>query len=380
MKITTIVLQIVEIPGRSARTLELVQVPTVRRIQYTHRSMPSGGPLREMILRVQTDEGLEGICNLEGGLFSGGVEGMLELLRVNALGMDPFDREAIWQKLHLGTRWVYQKPGWFGPLDNCLWDIAGKAAGLPVYKLLGRVREGFPIYQTAGDGPLELYVEHIEQGKELGIRAYKPHSYKGGKMDIPIMQELRAHVGPDYDLILDPVCSYTLREAIEVGHVLEELDFVWLEEPFHEQKMNLYQELCRELTIPVMANEMLMHDIGLSTQWLIQGATDRLRANARHGTTQVLKMAHFAEMHGTNVELNGPGGLYGLIHAHLGCAIANTDYYEHIVGGGLHQMALEVGVTNPPAIVSGCLIPPDLPGWGAQWDMAYLQKRTVAVL
>ena len=70
MKITAIVLQVVEIPGRSARTLELVQVPTVRRIQYTHRSMPSGGPLREMILRVQTDEGLEGICNLEGGLFS----------------------------------------------------------------------------------------------------------------------------------------------------------------------------------------------------------------------------------------------------------------------------------------------------------------------
>ena len=42
-------------------------------------------------------------------------------------------------------------------------------------------------------------------------------------------------------------------------------------------------------------------------------------------------------------------------------------------------MTLEVGVTNPPAIVNGCLIPPDLPGWGAQWDMAYVQKRTVAV-
>ena len=92
---------------------------------------------------------------------------MLELLRVSALGMDPFDREAIWQKLHLGARWAYQKPGWFDPLDSCLWDTAGKAVGLPVYELLGRVREGFTIYQTAGDGPLELYVEHIEQGKGL---------------------------------------------------------------------------------------------------------------------------------------------------------------------------------------------------------------------
>ncbi len=380
MKITTIALHVLELPDSTARTLQLLQVPTVRRIQYTHRSVPSAGPARELILRVQTDEGLEGLCNVEAGLCSAGVEQMMELLRANVLGADPFDREALWQKLQLGTRWVYQKPGWFGPLDNCLWDIAGKVAGLPVYKLLGKVRDGLPAYQTAGDAPLETYIEHIEMGKELGIRAYKPHSYKGGKADIPIMEQLRAYVGPDYDLLLDPVCSYTLREAIEVGHVLEELDFVWLEEPFHEQKMNLYQELCAELTIPVMANEMLMHDLGLSTQWLIQGATDLLRANARHGATQVLKMAHFAEAYGTNIELNGPGALYGLTHAHLGCAIANTGYYEYAVGGGWQKVAPGVGLTNAPGIVNGCLVPPDLPGWGAVWDMEYLQKRTIAVL
>jgi L-alanine-DL-glutamate epimerase-like enolase superfamily enzyme len=187
-------------------------------------------------------------------------------------------------------------------------------------------------------------------------------------------------VGPDYDLLLDPVCSYSLREAIEVGHLMEELDFVWLEEPFHEQKMSLYQELCAELTIPVMATEMLMYDMDLSAQWLIQGATDRLRANARHGTTQVLKLAHLAELHGTNIELNGPGANYGLVHAHLGCAIANNDYYEYSVGGAWHKVGPEVGMTNPPRIAEGCLIPPDGPGWGAIWDLELLQKRTVAVL
>ena len=61
--------------------------------------------------------------------------------------------------------------------------------------------------------------------------------------------------------------------------------------------MHQYQALCRELTIPVMSNETLMADIGISTQWLIHGATDRLRGNARNGTTQILKMAHFAELH-----------------------------------------------------------------------------------
>ena len=99
---------------------------------------------------------------------------------------------------------------------------------------------------------------------------------------------------------------------------MEELDYIWLEEPMHEQKMNLYQELCRTLTIPVMATERLMHDADLTAQWLIQGATDRLRVRATFGLTQALKLAHFAELHGTNVEFNGPGGLFGLMHAPCG--------------------------------------------------------------
>jgi len=380
MKITDIKLQILEIPGRFAGTYQLVQVPTVRRIQYTHHGKRTDRPAQEILMRVQTDEGVEGICTVDNSLLVGPPQTMVDLLRANVVGEDPFHREKLFQKLHLGTRWVYQKPGWFGAFDNCLWDIAGKVAGLPVYALLGKVREGVPIYTTAGDGPVEMYIEHIEQGKELGIRAYKPHSYKGGKADIPIMEKLRQHVGPDYDLILDPVCSYTLREAIEVGRVLEDLDFVWLEEPFHEQKMHHYQELCAELTIPVMATEMLMYDMNLSAQWLIQGATDRLRANARHGTTQVLKMAHMAELYGTNIELNGVGGIYGLVHTHLGCAIANNDYFELGVGGGWLKAGREMGMANPPQIVDGCLVPPDGPGWGAEWDMAFLQSRTVAML
>jgi L-alanine-DL-glutamate epimerase-like enolase superfamily enzyme len=379
MKITNIVVDVLEIPGQRAGALELVQVAGLRRTQYTHRSQPTDRPVRQMLMRVQTDEGVEGLCTFDAD--GGDAAHTLELLRTNVIGEDPFKREHLFQKLQLGTRWVYQKPGWFGTLDNCLWDIAGKVAGLPVFKLIGQMRDRMPVYRTAGDGPLEMFIEHIEQGRELGIRAYKPHSYKGGKADIPIMAKLREHVGPDYDLMLDPVCSYTLREAIEIGHVLEELDFVWLEEPFHEQKMDQYQELCAELTIPVLATEMLMHDMTLTAQWLIQGATDLLRANARHGTTQVLKLAHFAELHGATVELNGAGGLYGLVHVHLGCSIANNSYFEHFSPGRrVTEMGLQLGMTNTPEVVDGCLTPPNGPGWGAEWDLDLLRRRTVATL
>ena len=114
-------------------------------------------------------------------------------------------------------RWVYQEPGWFGEFDNCLWDILGKTAGRPVYDLIGRVRDRLPVYLTAGDMDLQGYLDHIDGGRTFGVNAYKLHTYKGGKADIPLLTDVRKAVGDDYDLLNDPVCSYNLREAIEVG-------------------------------------------------------------------------------------------------------------------------------------------------------------------
>lgn len=375
MKITAIRLYELETAGtRTGRANKLVQVPNLHRIQYTHQGVSSGRPLRQNFIEVETDAGISGRCTTTM------LPHQVEILRNQVLGADAYQREHLYQMLHKGTRWVYQPPGWFGDFDNCLWDILGKAADLPVYALLGRVRERLPVYLTSGDAPVEEYLRHIEVGREMGINAYKFHSYKGGRADIPIFQQVRKEVGPDYGLINDPVCSYDLREAIEVGHVMEELDFIWLEEPFHEQKLHHYQALCRELTIPVMANEMLMYDVGLSAQWLIQGGTDRLRANARNGTSQVLKMAHFAELYGTNIELNGQGGLAGLIHAHLGCCIDNTDYYEYfsLVPDGNRTDGEQWGLLNGLIVEDGHIVPPTGPGWGAEWDEDYFRARIVA--
>ena len=375
MKITAVKLYTLENPEQQGRVNLLEQVPNLRRIQYRHQGQV-GGPARQAFIEVQTDAGIAGRCTTTMGA------GELAILRNHVIGADPLDRERLFQLFHKGTRWVYNHPGWFGDFDNCLWDIAGKAAGLPVYALVGRVRDRFPVYLTGGDAPLEAYLAVIERARTFGAFAYKVHTYKGGKADIPIYYGLRKAVGPDYVLITDPVCSYTLREAIEVGRVLEELDFLWLEEPMHEQKMNLYQELCAALTIPVMSNETLMFDMDLSAQWLIQGATDRLRGNARNGTTQVLKMAHFAELYGTNIELNGQGGLFGLLHAHLGCCIENTDFYEYSSGGdggdGLRKAGEVWGMVNAPLVEDGHLAPPDGPGWGAEWDEARFRSLIVA--
>ncbi len=375
MKITDVKLRTLQHPTLTQSRHRLIQVPGLRRTQYTHTGIPTSEPLYSHILEVETDEGVTGrIAPTTINKYQ------LEILKTHAIGESPFARERLYQMLQKGTRWVYQEPGWFGEFDNCLWDIAGKVAGLPVHALIGRVRDSLPVYLTAGDMDLKGYLDHIEGGRSFGVNAYKLHTYKGGKADIPLLTEVRKAVGDDYDLLNDPVCSYDLREAIEVGLAMEELDYIWLEEPMHEQKMNLYQELCSTLKIPVMATERLMHDIDLTAQWLIQGATDRLRARATFGLTQVLKLAHFAELHGTNVEFNGPGGLYGLVHAHVGCCVDNTDYYE-LLGPAdprrLRAEGEEWGLLNAPIIEDGRIAPPDGPGWGAIWDEERLRSLTV---
>ncbi len=316
MKITDI--SIIAVPAGPTPVHKIVQVPTVRRTQYTHTRSEVSTDGYTYILRVDTDGDIFSLVDIHPQSLTGHPKNMAALLRANVIGENPLAREFLFQKLFLGTRWVYQHPGWFGAFDLCLWDIAGKA------------------------------------------------------------------VGPDYDLMLDPVCSYSLREAIEVGNLMNELDYLWLEEPMHEQKMTSYQELCDVLTIPVMGTERLMHDMDLTAQWLLNGATDMLRANARDGgATQVLKLAHFAELNNTTVEMNGPGALFGIVHATLGQVIQNTQFYELSCGGShkrpddrFKEQAESVGMLNAPRVVDGKMIPEDGPGWGAVWDMAYLEKHT----
>ena len=102
---------------------------------------------------------------------------------------------------------------------------------------------------------------------------------------------------------------------------------------------------------------------------------------ASYGTTQLLKLAHLAELYGTNVEMNGQGGLMGIMHAHLGCCIDNTDYYELLATTADSNCVQGEGwgLLNAPPIQDGHIVPPDGPGWGAEWDEAKFQSLVVEV-
>ena len=132
-------------------------------------------------MHVMTDEGVEGICDVPS-YPAPMPEGSLEQLRRLVVGEDALHRELLYQKLHTGTRWVYFHPGWAGTFDNCLWDIVGKAAGLPVHAIIGRVRDSAPVYMNIGGPTKELAAEDaVSRGRRRLSRRQRPLLPPGGR-------------------------------------------------------------------------------------------------------------------------------------------------------------------------------------------------------
>ena len=333
------------------------------------------------ILHVQTDEGVEGICTVGDARYTTMTTQILEQLRVSAIGHDPLERMHLYNKMHAATRHIFEPPGWFGAFDNCLWDIAGKVAEKPVYSLIGKVRPNAPAYYNIRGETVDELLADTEKAISKGFIAAKDHLRNDTPTNIAWMSAIRNAVGPDVDLMHDAVMSaYSLDDAITVGKQLADLKFRWFEEPLSDRYLRDLQTLCRTIDVPVLNPESLMNDIDLSSEWLITGATDLLRANGRHGTTPVLKLADLAKSRNTTIELNGPGGLFGILHAHMMCCIHNTSYYEYFPNGSRDELGKEIGLLNPAIPINGRIRPPDGPGWGAEWDMGFFKKKRIAVI
>lgn len=383
MKIQSIALSIFETQSNTNH-FDLRQAgTTLRRRWLRQNASPAAGELH--LLHVMTDEGIEGVCTVGDARYTTMRRAELEQLRTMAIGCDPLDREHLFAKLHAATRTMFSKPGWFGAFDNCLWDIAGKAAGMPVCALMGRVRSSCPAYYNIGgimdEQAWTVAQRDIEKALDAGFVALKDHFQDTAARNIQLFEKVRARVGPSIELLHDSaMAGYSYVDALKVGRALQELDFGWFEEPLPDAEQQQLQKLCATLDIPIVAPESLMHDMQLSAQWLITGATDLLRANGRHGATAMLKLAHLAELHGSTIEFNGPGGLFGLVHAHLVCAIHNTSYYEYFPGGSRDEAGKEIGLLNPPLPQHGEIAAPAAPGWGAEWDWDYVAKKRVATL
>ena len=123
-----------------------------------------------------------------------------------------------------------------------------------------------------------------------------------------------------------------------------------------------------------------MNDFIIMREWVREGAVDLVRVNARHGTTGVIRLGKNLEKKGINIELNGPGGLFGHVHSQLVSAIPNTSYYEYFPNGSRDLLGKEIGLINPPIPKNGSVTLPDHFGWGAEWDWKYFEKKRLSIL
>ncbi|HVK22912.1 MAG TPA: enolase C-terminal domain-like protein [Actinokineospora sp.] len=309
------------------------------------------------VLRIHTDEGVSGVATA-GKPGSGPVlKSLVErVLRDELVGQDATHREWLWERLWNIDRTEYLPIHLLGVVDTALWDLAGRAAGLPLWKLLGGYRTSIPAYaSTATFGSVEEYLDVADQCLELGYPAIKLHAWGDPVADANLSIVLREHVGPNVPLMFDGSAGYDLPDAVYVGKALTEAGYLWYEEPIREYSITSYKWLAERVGVPLNVAETVPGAHLSAADYLASGCASYLRTSAalRGGVTGAMRIAHLADAFRIRAEVHG-----NTISArHLCMAIPNTTYYESLVTS--NPVRREWGIDE-----NGVVAAPNDPGIG----------------
>jgi hypothetical protein len=171
-----------------------------------------------------------------------------------------------------GTESLIQLAAWhatssvaIAAIDNALWDAKGKFDQQPVHMLLDTRHKEVPAYavsrQEMSMGSVEEVIDHIREFEELGYRGFKPHLWGQAKRDAKGCEAIRTAMGDEFELMFDPMGRYSLQDALEVGKVLQWLDYLWYEDPIPGIQRHAYPWLAQRLEIPIGATDALQWSI-----------------------------------------------------------------------------------------------------------------------
>jgi L-alanine-DL-glutamate epimerase-like enolase superfamily enzyme len=324
---------------------------------YTHSGLA--------LVKIETDAGITGI-----GLGAGGRIGDATVAHLTPLliGEDPIDVERLWHKMWvpklIGRRGLTTRA--ISAIDIGLWDIRAKAAGMPLYKLLGGYRDRVPTYIAGGyyeegKGLRELAQEMIDN-VEMGARAIK---MKIGAVpireDVERVRAVREAIGPDVKLLVDANCAYRFYEAIQIAKRMEEYDIFWFEEPVAPDDYEGHRKLAEATSIPIATGENEYTRYGFR-DLIAHNAAAILNADAKvlGGVTEFMKVAALAQAHDLDIAPHGSQD----IHIHLVAAISNgliLEFYRDTVDPMWGKIYHETLRLNDDGTVS----PPEVPGIGA---------------
>jgi len=347
-----------------------------------HQEVPEyqNAPTRQNgIARIFTDEGIEGVVSAQASTLRELANRWAACRQYFSIeGLDPYDRGKIERVL---SRRFYWPTRCLGILDTALWDIAGKAAGKPIYKLLGAAKERILAYgSTVHHSTDRRFIETALECRKKGFTAVKLHPYCVAKDDIRLCRAVRKAVGDDLTLMLDTLiypAPYTREEALRVGRVLDELDFWWYEDPLPKTDLDGLAEVTAACQVVQVRAADRVETMDEYPQMVRRRCMDIMAGPGVFGITGLMKLAALAEANHMNMEPHDFGG--GTKSLHVALAISNANYYEQAVPEGCFDATIYPGVYTDPIKVDGegYVHAPTKPGLGYEIDLEEARKVTV---
>ena len=343
---------------------------------------------------VHTDEGITGIGEGTYSHKERVVACMVEALREHVIGRDPFDSEAIYHELYSGGRTGYRTGGVMftsaiSGIDQALWDIKGKVLGAPVCALLGGQRTAkVPIYSHFGGATPEALADNALRVLDEGFNAIKTgitiaesHGPKISHEQLKTIDRkfaaVREAVGDDILLMDDPHAMFDPPSAIEIARVLEPYRLLFFEEPTIPEDPDGYARIRQATSTPIAGSERLTSKHRYN-DFFAAGALDVAQPDIVYigGISEMKKVCALAETYQVVIAPHNTKGPVGIMAAaHVMAAAPNALIQEFIAPSRI-PWRNEV-LVNPLEIEDSCLVIPDRPGLGIEFDEDALRSHVV---
>jgi L-alanine-DL-glutamate epimerase-like enolase superfamily enzyme len=351
-----------------------------------------------ILTEVRTDDGLVGYGEIHGAPMPRICEWVARFAEI-VRGMDALAHEAVWDRLFALT---CPRPGAIegrndlppplprseraavmaaiAGIDIALWDLKGKAAGMPVWRLLGG--ENRPLFTYATGGYYRPGVSNASYGEELarfldlGYRAVKLKTGAGSvAAEAERVGAVRAALGDTPDLLLDMNAPYDLPDCIEFAHRVEKHRIFWLEEPLHWYlQPSDFARLAAATPIPLAHGERELTRFTVR-DFITLGGIRYVQFDATRaaGFTEALRVAALAEQHGVMVAPHTAPEIHGhLVLALPRCAFGVESH------GGRDSDPLAYGLFREhPELRDGHIHIGDKPGFGLDPDWAFVERYRV---
>ncbi|MBU9188510.1 mandelate racemase/muconate lactonizing enzyme family protein [Burkholderia gladioli] len=364
---------------------------------------PHVGGMYWLFVKLRTDDGIEGVGEIYAATFhpDAMIPVIEDVFERHLLDHDPHHVERFFRACY--SSGFTQRPdltmmGVASGLEMACWDIIGKAAGKPVYELLGgkvneRLRSYTYLYPKNAKGEYDyddpdLAAECAAENVKLGFTAVKfdpagPYTnYSGHQLSLPVLdrcetfcRKIREAVGSQADLLFGTHGQMVPSSAIRLARRLEKYDPLWFEEPVPPGQEEAIAEVARHTSIPIATGERLTTKYEFH-KLLQAGGASILQMNVGRvgGLLEAKKISTLAEVHYAQIAphlYNGPVGAAASIQ--LAACTPNFLIQESIMTwGGFHS---EV-VKTPIRWEDGYIIPSSEPGLGIELDMDVVRAHT----